>query len=270
MWTPAGGVSGEKESRGRMVGVYFSGTGNSRHVLEVFLKAYDEESKSFSIEDDGVFAAVKEQEELAFAYPVQYSTVPKILSDFICENKELWDGKRVFVIATMGLFSGDGAGAMARLLQIYGAEVLGGVHIKMPDSIGDEKVLKRSLEKNKELVKRGEEKVRKAVIRLKDGKPTKEGLGPFSRMLGFFGQRLYFGNKTKIYSDKLKIDTDKCVGCGKCVTLCPMKNIMIKDGICVSEDRCTMCYRCVNTCPKQAITLLGKEVVEQSIIEKYL
>ena len=28
--------------------------------------------------------------------------------------------------------------------------------------------------------------------------------------------------------------------------------------------------RCVNTCPKQAITLLGKEVVEQSIIEKYL
>jgi len=45
---------------------------------------------------------------------------------------------------------------------------------------------------------------------------------------------------------------------------------VIEDGICVSEDRCTMCYRCVNTCPKQAITLLGKEVVEQSIIEKYL
>lgn len=253
-----------------MVGIYFSGTGNSRHVLDVFLKTYDEASKSFSIEEDGVLTAIKEQGELAFAYPVQYSTVPKILRDFISENKELWNGKKVFVIATMGLFSGDGAGVLARLLHSYGAEVVGGLHVKMPDSIGDEKVLKRSLEKNKALVKRAEEKVRKAAVCLKNGKPTKEGLGPFSRMAGFFGQRLYFRNKTKTYSDKLKIDADKCVGCGKCVALCPMKNISIKEGTCVSESKCTMCYRCVNNCPKQAITLLGKDVVEQSVIEKYL
>lgn len=234
------------------------------------MKAYDEESKSFSIEDDGVISVIQAQEELVFAYPIQYSTVPKILKDFICENKELWDGKKVFVIATMGLFSGDGSGVLARLLQQYGAKVVGGIHIKMPDSIADEKVLKRSLEKNMELVRRAVEKAEDAAIRLKNGKPTKEGLGLLSRIVGFFGQRLYFGNKTKTYSDKLKIDTKTCVGCGKCVTLCPMKNIAIEDGICVSEDRCTMCYRCVNTCPKQAITLLGKEVVEQSIIEKYL
>lgn len=253
-----------------MVGVYFSGTGNSRHVLDVFLKTYDETSKFFSIEDDGVLTAVKEQEELVFAYPVQYSTVPKILRDFISENKDLWNGKKVFVIATMGLFSGDGAGVLARLLQKYGAEILGGLHVTMPDSIGDEKVLKRSLRKNKELVRRAEERVRKAAVCLRNGNPTKEGLGPFSRMTGFFGQRLYFGNKTKTYSDKLKIDADKCVGCGKCVKLCPMKNIALAEGACVSGNRCTMCYRCVNTCPKQAITLLGKEVVEQSVIEKYL
>lgn len=56
---------------------------------------------------------------LIFAYPVQYSTVPKILRDFIIENKELWESKKVFVIATMGLFSGDGAGILGRLLQKY-------------------------------------------------------------------------------------------------------------------------------------------------------
>ncbi len=253
-----------------MVGIYFSGTGNSRYVLEVFLKAYDETSKSFSIEDDSVYTVIKAHEELVFAYPVQYSTVPKLLNDFICENKELWNGKKVFIIATMGLFSGDGTGVLGRLLQRYGAEVLGGVHIKMPDSIGDEKVLKRPLEKNKGLVKEAEGKAKKAAVRLKNGKPMKEGLGTFSRFAGFFGQRLYFGHKTKIYSDKLKIDMNKCVGCGKCVALCPMDNITLKEGKCVSESRCTMCYRCVNNCPKQAITLLGKKVVEQSVIEKYL
>ena len=49
-----------------------------------------------------------------------------------------------------------------------------------------------------------------------------------------------------------------------------MGNITINDKVAVSSDRCTMCYRCINRCPKQAITLLGKKVVEQSVIEKYL
>lgn len=36
------------------------------------------------------------------------------------------------------------------------------------------------------------------------------------------------------------------------------------------NNQCTMCYRCINNCPKQAMTLLGKTVVEQSVIEKYI
>lgn len=33
---------------------------------------------------------------------------------------------------------------------------------------------------------------------------------------------------------------------------------------------CTLCYRCVNRCPAQAITLLGKRVVKQNDITKYV
>ena len=124
-----------------MVGIYFSGTGNSRHAAEMFCNEYDEAAKAFSIEDDNVIDAVKNDEMLVFAYPVQYSTVPKILRDFIIENKELWENKKVFAIATMGLFSGDGAGTLGRLLQQYGVEIIGGLHLKMPESLGDEKVL---------------------------------------------------------------------------------------------------------------------------------
>ena len=104
-----------------MVGIYFSGTGNSRYAAEMFCNEYDEEAKAFSIEDDNVTMAMRNEEMLVFAYPVQYSTVPKILRDFIIENKELWESKKVFAIATMGLFSGDGAGMLGRLLKKYGA-----------------------------------------------------------------------------------------------------------------------------------------------------
>lgn len=139
------------EEEVRMVGIYFSGTGNSRYAAELFCNEYNETAKAFSIEDDNVIEVIRSDEMLVFAYPVQYSTVPKILRDFIIENEELWKSKKVFVIATMGLFSGDGAGILGRLLQQYGAEIIGGLHLKMPDSIGDEKVLKRPLEKTRSL-----------------------------------------------------------------------------------------------------------------------
>ena len=159
-----------------MIGIYFSGTGNSRYAVELFCAEYDKSVCVFSIEDDNVIKAVKNEDMLIFAYPVQYSTVPKILRDFIIDNKELWKNKKVFVIATMGLFSGDGAGILGRLLQKCGAEILGGLHLKMPDSIGDEKVLKRPLEKNKELVTKAEQKIRKSVQLLKLGNQPKRKL----------------------------------------------------------------------------------------------
>ncbi len=71
----------------------------------------------------------------------------------------------------MALFSGDGSGVLSRILK-NGAITVGGLHVKMPDSIGDEKVLKHSLEYNRKLVK-AEKKVTKAAKKLKHGSPPK-------------------------------------------------------------------------------------------------
>lgn len=253
-----------------MIGIYFSGTGNSKHCVEKFLREYDPQAKAFSIENKEALRQIKNHEEIVFGYPVQFSNIPKIVKDFVIGHDSIWQGKRVFVIATMGLFSGDGAGMLARLLQKSGAVIMGGLHLKMPDSVCDEKALKRPLEENKMLVARAEEKIAGAAGNLKNGKPPQEGLGLQYHLAGLFGQRLYFFHKTKNYTDKLKIDTGKCIGCGKCIELCPMKNIVLQDSVAAAAGRCTMCYRCVSKCPVQAITLLGKTVVEQCSIEKYL
>ena len=131
-----------------MVGVYFSGTGNSKYILETFCAEYENGTKTFSIEDAEVVEAIKSDDVIAFAYPVQYSTVPKIVRDFVSDHKDLWKRKKVYVIATMGLFSGDGAGMLGRQLKKNGAIVIGGLHVKMPDSIGDVSLLKYPPEKN--------------------------------------------------------------------------------------------------------------------------
>ena len=235
-----------------MIGIYFSGTGNTRYCIEKFLEECGDDIKSYSIEDEKAALEIKKHETIVIAYPVYYSNIPKILSDFIRNNSNIWQDKEVFIIATMGLFSGDGAGILARLLKGFGAKILGGLHLKMPDCISDVKLLKRTLDENREIVKKAEDKIKITAENFKKKEFSQEGIGVFYHIAGLFGQRLYCYNATKNYSDKLKIDREKCIGCGICAKLCPMINIEIIENKAVASNMCTKCYRCVNKCPKQA------------------
>lgn len=140
----------------------------------------------------------------------------------------------------MGLFSGDGAGILAGLLRKYGAEITGGLHLKMPDSINDEKVLKRDDKKN---------------------------LAPYSRTVW---AKAVFLQQDKTLHRYLKNRSGKIYRGGLFEKICPMRNIKSGNGTAVSGNQCTMCYRCVNKCPRQAITLLGKHVVEPYNINRHL
>lgn len=251
-----------------MIGVYFSGTGNTRHCVEYLLNRLDGSGESYAIESDEATIAIKLCDEIIFAYPVYYSNLPKIVREFITSNAALWRGKKIFIIATMGLFSGDGAGCSARLFKKYGAKILGGLHLKMPDCIGDVKLLKKTFDENRKTILEAEHKMDTAINKIKNGKFPKEGLNFFYRIAGVFGQRLYFSGKTKHYYTKIKTDESKCVKCGTCVSLCPMSNIWIEDKV-IFRDKCTMCYRCFANCPKQAITIIGKQVYEQCKFENY-
>ena len=72
-----------------MIGIYFSGTGNSRYALERFLREYNNNSVMFSVEDENLIEQISYHDEIIFSYPVQYSTVPKFLSDFVHSNSKI-------------------------------------------------------------------------------------------------------------------------------------------------------------------------------------
>ncbi len=251
-----------------MNAIYLSGTGNTRHIVTLLLNELGNDGKIVPIESDDVMEAL-EADELLIAYPTMFSNIPYLVRDFINRNQNVWKGKKVFLITTMGLFAGDGTGCAARLLKKYGAVITGGIQVKMPDSIGDCKALKKTAEQNRAIVKKAEQRITTIAKQMKEGRYPQEGLSFRAHLAGLFGQRLWFYNKAMSYTNKLKINPDKCVGCGICAKSCPTQNIRIVDGKATANAQCTMCYRCVSYCPKQAITLLGKTLHQQAGIEKY-
>lgn len=252
-----------------MIGLYLSGTGNTRYCVEYLLRLLDETAEAVPIEEENAAERAAAHSSIVLAYPIQYSNAPLMVRAFIREHAELWRGKQVLCLATMGAFSGDGAGCAARILKRCGGAVTGGLHLRMPDSVCDSRLLKKPLEENRRIVKAAEKKMREAAARILAGDFPRDGLGLSCRIAGLLGQRLWFYGKTARYSDGPKF-SGACVGCGLCERVCPMRNLSIQNGRPLPRGRCTMCYRCISLCPRKAITLLGKEVTEQCRIESYL
>lgn len=249
-----------------MLGLYFSGTGNSKYALEIFLKKLSKPYTICSIEDKQAIELLKKSDEIVLSYPIYCSCLPKILNDFFNKNIELFRNKKVFIISTIGLFSGDGSGLAQRRLNSVNAVITGGLHVRMPSNICDSKILNKSKEKNTDIIRKSEIYIDKSVKKLNKGKNIRHGLSHASQAFGLLGQRYYSRHIVSSYSSKIKINSDTCVKCGKCVKACPMKNLELKDTVC-QKNKCTMCYRCLNLCPTQSITLLGKKVISQYHIE---
>jgi coenzyme F420-reducing hydrogenase delta subunit len=73
----------------------------------------------------------------------------------------------------------------------------------------------------------------------------------------------YDPNSFIIKKNSLKAvyDTEKCVGCGKCVFICPYEAIVWKDISTpeIVKEECMGCGACALVCPHQAIELRGYE-----------
>jgi len=253
-----------------MIGLYFSGTGNTKHCVTKFVKSCDEANEAVAIESADTIEKMSGHELIVFGYPVHFSNAPKYVRDFIAGNGAYFKNKKVFIIATMGLFSGDGAGCSARIFKKHGAEIVGGLHLKMPDCIGDVKLLKKSLSDNIAIIEDADKKIYDSVKRLREGNPSRDGLNIICHLAGLFGQRLWYYSKTASYKSKPDVDTQKCSGCGRCAELCPLGNIEIINEKAAQKGKCTMCYRCFSSCPNQALTILGEQVIEQCCFEKYM
>lgn len=66
-----------------MVGIYFTGTGNTKHCMELLVSSVDKEAECISITDKRVLKVIESNEVIFLGYPTQFSNMPFFIRDFI-------------------------------------------------------------------------------------------------------------------------------------------------------------------------------------------
>ena len=78
-----------------MLGIYLSGTGNTKHCIERLTSLLEEDAETIPIEDRNVIEKIVSNDVIILGYPTQFSNMPYMVRDFINKNKEIWQGKKL-------------------------------------------------------------------------------------------------------------------------------------------------------------------------------
>ena len=233
--------------------LYFSGTGNSRYIAEIFASKMG--ADCHSIEDGANFIEIiKKAETIAFFYPIYGSRIPRPMRDFAAKHKSLLKGKKLIIFCTQAMFSGDGARAFVDLLPKNHAKIIYADHFIMPNNIPNIPFM--SLPSKRQMVKykaRAKRKMARVCGHIKRGVIVRRGFNLISQALGLI-QGAFWPKIEKWGADKIRVGKN-CINCGLCVKICPVDNFVQKKGKITPKDNCALCFRCIHKCPQKAISI---------------
>ena len=240
---------------------YFSGCGNSRHAAEVLAQGLND-SLVFIPEAarEGQYDyALAEDERLGFVFPVYSWAPPRLVLDFVRQLQLASKPNYVYFACTCGDECGQTEKIFRQALSEKGWELSACFSLTMPETyVGMAGFKLDTAEKAKQKITETDAKLDRNIPRLANREHFSEiTIGRFAWLKSGLINKSF--NKYALNASKYH-STENCIGCGKCVNVCPLKNITLENNRPVWDDHCTMCMACYHHCPVNAIQY-GKATV---------
>ena len=232
--------------------LYFSATGNTRHVARELAKMLDDECIDLLARvKNGDNSPLSSEKPFVICAPIYVCEMPRFLAAYL--KKQSFLGSRdVYFVFTSGGYCGP-AGVLAKgIFRKKGMNYMGGAEITMPRNyvasdyypmLGVEEIEVRLKAAAKHVKQVGEDilagrKLKSRHVYLAETLITL----PFNPVWCKIMQ-----------SAKPFYATDACIACGKCEKLCPHNNIEMVDGKPRWIKSCAHCMACIANCPTLAI-----------------
>lgn len=242
---------------------YFSGCGNSKHAAETIAAGLNDTLVFLpeAAREGRYKCELAEGERLGFVFPIYSWAPPKLVMDFVEKLQLKAKPDYLYFVCTCGDNCGHTEKVFRKAVEEKGWRLDACFSVQMPETyIGMAGFKLDSEEKARKKIAAADETMTRLLPRLVD----KER---FSQMVvgGLPRLKTYLVNpgfNQYATDDKKYLSTDKCIHCGKCVEVCPLKNITLEGDRPKWNGNCTMCMSCYHHCPVNAIqygkTTVGK------------
>ena len=237
--------------------LYFTGTGNSRYIAHKIASATGEDIVSINEKiKEKDKSSVKTDGRLIFITPTYAWRIPKVVENWISEV-DFHGAEKAWFVMNCGSEIGNAEKYNARLCADKGFTYMGTAQVVMPenyiamfDAPGEAEA--------KEIIAKADPVIDSIPEILKAGKsfpPPRNNM--YDRFMSRIVNPLFYTFSVK--TNAFKAD-EKCVGCGRCVKLCPLNNIRLENGRPIWGKDCTHCMACISYCPTKAIEYGKKSV----------
>ena len=230
--------------------LYFTGTGNSRHIAERIAHALGDELVSLNDRiKAGDTTPLAVNGRLVLVMPTYAWRIPRIVEELL-QQTELHGAKKVWFVMDCGSEIGNAAKYNRALCREKGVAYMGTAQIVMPENF-IAMFNAPEVEEARQIVARAEPFIDRAIAVIRTGQmfaPPRKDL--YDRFMSSAVNPIFYPLFVKA---KPFAAGNACIGCGKCEKLCPMNNITLPNGRPVWGDNCTQCMACICYCPTEAI-----------------
>lgn len=237
--------------------LYFTGTGNSQYIAERLAKLLTDQLVSINEKIKKNDTKIIESEErLIFVVPVYAWRMPRIVEEWI-RQVEFSGAPKAWFIMDCAEKMGNAAKYNRKLCKQKDFVYMGTTQIIMPSNY----LLMFEVPQMKEaeqIIKRAEPDIVNTARKIANNQPFSDFKSSFSdRIRSSMVNSLFYPLCVK--TNPFHVE-DKCIGCGKCASVCPLNNIKMEEKKPIWGKNCTHCMACISLCPVEAIEYGDKSI----------